>query len=290
MFKKIVIFGVGLIGGSVALALKKLPNPPIIIGVGRSTQSLQEALALGIIDQAETTIATALENADLILIAAPVAQTPAILKSILPHLAANTVITDAGSTKSDVMAYAKAELGEHFHQFVGGHPIAGAEKSGPGAATADLYLGKNVILTPASMTNPGAVEKVALLWQTCGALVSNMRPEEHDSVFAAVSHLPHLLAFALVEDLAKRDNAEILFKFAASGFRDFTRIAGSHPEMWRDIALANRQALLQELNIYQQAVSEMTALLENSDHEGLFALFEHASHARNAWAKSKIQS
>lgn len=289
MFKKIVIFGVGLIGGSVALALKKLPNPPHITGVGRSNQSLQEALSLGLIDSAETDIAIALENADLILIATPVAQTPAILKSILPHLAAQTVITDAGSTKSDVMAYAEAELGEQFKQFVGGHPIAGAEKSGPAAAMADLYIGKNVILTPGLVTDPEAVLKVTELWKVCGALVSNMRPEEHDSVFAAVSHLPHLLAFALVEDLAKRDNAELLFKFAASGFRDFTRIAGSHPEMWRDIALANKKALLQELNTYQQAIGEMTALLENNDHEGLFALFEHASHARNAWAKSKIQ-
>jgi prephenate dehydrogenase len=289
MFKKIVIFGVGLIGGSVALALKKLPNPPHITGVGRSNQSLQEALSLGLIDSVETDIAIALENADLILIATPVAQTPAILKSILPHLAAQTVITDAGSTKSDVMAYAEAELGEQFKQFVGGHPIAGAEKSGPAAAMADLYIGKNVILTPVLVTDPEAVVKVTELWKVCGALVSNMRPEEHDSVFAAVSHLPHLLAFALVEDLAKRDNAELLFKFAASGFRDFTRIAGSHPEMWRDIALANKQALLQELNTYQQAIGEMTALLENNDHEGLFALFEHASHARNAWAKSKTQ-
>lgn len=289
MFKKIVIFGVGLIGGSVALALKKLPNPPHITGVGRSNQSLQEALSLGLIDSAETDIAIALENADLILIATPVAQTPAILKSILPHLAAQTVITDAGSTKSDVMAYAEAELGEQFKQFVGGHPIAGAEKSGPAAAMADLYIGKNVILTPGLVTDPNAVLKVTELWKVCGALVSNMRPEEHDSVFAAVSHLPHLLAFALVEDLAKRDNAELLFKFAASGFRDFTRIAGSHPEMWRDIALANKKALLQELNTYQQAIGEMTALLENNDHKGLFALFEHASHARNAWAKSKIQ-
>jgi prephenate dehydrogenase len=289
MFKKIVIFGVGLIGGSVALALKKLPNPPHITGVGRSNQSLQEALSLGLIDSAETDIAIALENADLILIATPVAQTPAILKSILPHLAAQTVITDAGSTKSDVMAYAEAELGEQFKQFVGGHPIAGAEKSGPAAAMADLYIGKNVILTPSLVTDREAVLKVTELWKVCGALVSNMRPEEHDSVFAAVSHLPHLLAFALVEDLAKRDNAELLFKFAASGFRDFTRIAGSHPEMWCDIALANKQALLQELNTYQQAIGEMTALLENNDHEGLFALFEHASHARNAWAKSKTQ-
>lgn len=289
MFNKIVIFGVGLIGGSVALALKKLPNPPQIIGVGRSDQSLQEALNLGLIDQAVTDIATALENADLVLIAAPVAQTPVILRTIRPHLAAQTVVTDAGSTKSDVMAYAQAELGDQFSQFVGGHPIAGAEKSGPSAAMADLYMGKNVILTPAETTNPQALQKVATLWQQCGALVSNMRPEEHDSVFAAVSHLPHLLAFALVEDLAKRGNAELLFKFAASGFRDFTRIAGSHPEMWRDIALANKQALLQELSSYQRAVSEMTALLESNDAEGLFALFEHASNARNAWAKSKTQ-
>lgn len=290
MFKKIVIFGVGLIGGSVALALKKLPNPPHITGVGRSNQSLQEALNLGLIDNAETDIAVALENADLVLIATPVAQTPAILRSIFPHLSSQTVITDAGSTKSDVMAYAEAELGEQFHQFVGGHPIAGAEKSGPGAALADLYLGKNVILTPGSLSDREAVLKVTALWESCGAIVSSMRPEDHDSVFAAVSHLPHLLAFALVEDLAKRENAELLFKFAASGFRDFTRIAGSHPEMWRDIAVANRQALLKELSSYQQAMSEMTALLENNDSEGLFALFEHASHARNAWEKSKIQS
>lgn len=289
MFKKIVIFGVGLIGGSVALALKKMPNPPQITGVGRSNHSLQEALNLGLIDTAETNVATALENADLVLIAAPVAQTPAILRSIRPHLSTHAVITDAGSTKSDVMAYAQVELGEQFSQFVGGHPIAGAEKSGPSAALADLYIGKNVILTPDSATNSVALEKVTALWQACGAVVSNMSPQAHDGVFAAVSHLPHLLAFALVEDLAKRDNAELLFKFAASGFRDFTRIAGSHPEMWRDIALANKDALLEELKTYQQAVSEMTALLENNDDKGLFALFEHASHARNAWAKSKIQ-
>jgi prephenate dehydrogenase len=289
MFKKIVIFGVGLIGGSVALALKKLPNPPHITGVGRSDQSLQEALNLGLIDSAETNVAVALDHADLVLIAAPVAQTPAILRAIKPYLSAHTVITDAGSTKSDVMAYAKTELGEQFRQFVGGHPIAGAEKSGPSAALANLYIGKNVILTPESATNFEAVEKVTQLWQNCGAVVSNMTPQTHDSVFAAVSHLPHLLAFALVEDLAKRDNAELLFKLAASGFRDFTRIAGSHPEMWRDIALANKSALLQELKAYQEAVGEMTSLLENNDEQGLFALFEHASNARNAWAKSKTQ-
>lgn len=289
MFKKIVIFGVGLIGGSVALALKKQAHIPQVVGVGRSGQSLQEALKLGLIDVAETDVGHAMQDADLLLIAAPVAQTPAILRSIRPHLNAATIITDAGSTKSDVMAYAKAELGDKFDQFVGGHPIAGAEKSGPAAAMADLYIGKNVILTPDADTQSTAIDKVTALWQQCGAVVSRMSPQEHDSVFAAVSHLPHLLAFALVEDLAKRDNAELLFKFAASGFRDFTRIAGSHPEMWRDIALANKTALLDELKLYQQALSEMTALLEKADADGLQALFEHASRARNDWAKTKIQ-
>lgn len=289
MFKKIVIFGVGLIGGSVALSLKKQAHIPQVVGVGRSGQSLQEALKLGLIDVAETDVAHAMQDADLVLIAAPVAQTPAILRSIRPHLNAATIITDAGSTKSDVIAYAKAELGDKFDQFVGGHPIAGAEKSGPAAAMADLYIGKNVILTPDADTQSTAIDKVTALWQQCGAVVSRMSPQEHDNVFAAVSHLPHLLAFALVEDLAKRDNAELLFKFAASGFRDFTRIAGSHPEMWRDIALANKTALLGELKLYQQALSEMTALLEKADADGLQALFEHASRARNDWAKTKIQ-
>lgn len=289
MFKKIVIFGVGLIGGSIALALKKHPEAPHIVGVGRAQQSLQEALDLGLIDSAEMDIASALHTADLVIIATPVAQTPAILKAIRPYLDESTIITDAGSTKSDVMAYARAELGDQVNQFVGGHPIAGAEKSGPAAAMADLYLGKNVILTPDAQTSNSALDQVSRLWQQCGAVVSHMSAQEHDSVFAAVSHLPHLLAFALVEDLAKRSNAELLFKFAASGFRDFTRIAGSHPEMWRDIALANKTALLSELRLYQQALSDMTALLEADDSRALHDLFEHASRARNDWAKSKIQ-
>lgn len=289
MFKKIVIFGVGLIGGSIALALKKHPGAPHIVGVGRAQQSLQEALDLGLIDSAETDIASALDAADLVIIATPVAQTPAILKAIRPYLSESTIITDAGSTKSDVMAYARAELGDQVNQFVGGHPIAGAEKSGPAAAMADLYLGKNVILTPDEQTSNSVLDQVSRLWQQCGAVVSHMSAQEHDSVFAAVSHLPHLLAFALVEDLAKRSNAELLFKFAASGFRDFTRIAGSHPEMWRDIALANKTALLSELRLYQQALSDMTALLEADDSRALHDLFEHASRARNDWARSKIQ-
>lgn len=272
-----------------ALALKKAGSIAKIVGVGRSTESLQTALALGVIDVASTTIAEAVEDADLILIATPVAQTPDILKAIKPHLSSSTIITDAGSTKSDVLAYAREVLGEQAKQFVGGHPIAGAEKSGVSAATADLYLHKNVVLTPISDNNLEAIQQVKNLWQSCGANVSEMPAGVHDSIFAAVSHLPHLLAFALVDDIASRPNAEQLFGFAASGFRDFTRIAGSHPEMWRDISLANKTALLSELSAYQAELAQLKKLLENDDSAGLQALFERASTARNAWAKRKEQ-
>ncbi len=279
----------GLIGGSVALAVKKAGLNTHIVGVGRSQASLDEALALNIIDQSESDIATALKDADVILIAAPVAQTTPILQAIQPHLTPNMVITDAGSTKSDVMAAAQAVLGVQFNQFVGGHPIAGAEKSGASAALADLYIAKNVILTPAAETKPEAVKTVTALWQACGAVVATMTPAQHDGIFAAVSHLPHLLAFALVDDLASRDNAEQLFSFAASGFRDFTRIAGSHPEMWRDISLANKTALLSEISAYQAELAKIKQLLETEDSAGLEAIFEKASKARNQWAKAKLQ-
>lgn len=288
-FKKLAIFGVGLIGGSVALALKKAGCTAQIVGVGRSSPSLQTALDLGVIDIATSNIGDALLNADIVLIAAPVAQTPAILNSIKPHLAATMVITDAGSTKSDVLTCAKEILGTQFSQFVGGHPIAGAEKSGVTAATADLYRNKNVVLTPTSETNPNAIQSVRQLWQACGACVSEMPAETHDGIFAAVSHLPHLLAFALVDEVASRPNAEQLFGFAASGFRDFTRIAGSHPEMWRDISLANRAALLSEITAYQKELSLLKQMLEQEDGDGLHALFERASVARNNWAKLKEQ-
>lgn len=290
---KLVIFGVGLIGGSVALALKKAGAAAYIVGVGRTQASLNEALALGVIDAAETNIQAALADADMVFIAAPVAQTGSILQSIKPHLNKQTVITDAGSTKGDVLACAQVILGEQFKQFVGGHPIAGAEKSGVSAASADLFIGKNVVLTPALNdrqhleANNHELSSVIQLWQACGANVSEMTAETHDSIFAAVSHLPHLLAFALVDDIAARPNAEQLFSFAASGFRDFTRIAGSHPEMWRDISLANKTALLGEIGAFQTELATLKTLLENEEGVGLQALFERASVARNNWANAK---
>ncbi len=285
--KKLVIFGVGLIGGSVALALKKQTPALLCVGVGRNRENLDQAIKLGIIDTIANNTTEALSDADMVLIAAPVAQTRSILQQIKPHLQQDTIITDAGSTKADVLAIAHEVLGDQAHQFVGGHPIAGAEKSGAVAAMVDLYVGKNVVLTPTTQNNTTAVNNVRQLWQDCGAKVIEMSAQHHDSIFATVSHLPHLLAFALVNDIAARDNADELFQFAASGFRDFTRIAGSHPEMWRDISLANRNALLTEVSQFQMALANIEHLLKDEDGNGLQDLFERASLARNQWAKER---
>ena len=293
---KIVIFGVGLIGGSVALALKKSGAAPKIVGVGRNLENLQTAIKLGVIDEAESNVAKAVADADMVLIATPVAQTPKILEAITPHLGTHTVITDAGSTKSDIQEYVnnaskQANNPQQFlSQFVGGHPIAGAEKSGVTAAQADLFVGKNVVLTPNENTSAEAIKAVREMWLLTGANVSEMTAQAHDQIFAAVSHLPHLLAFALVNDLASRPNAKQLFDFAASGFRDFTRIAGSSPEMWRDISLANKNALLDELQAYQAEISALQQLLKNEDSQGLQAMFECASRARQAWQKEREKS
>ena len=298
ILKKLVIFGVGLIGGSVALALKKAGFVTHVVGVGRSEVSLQAALDLGVIDSVQRNMSDAIEGADIILIAAPVAQTAHILRSIQPHLQAQTVITDAGSTKSDVLTVASEILGAQFSQFIGGHPIAGAEKSGVAAAKADLFIGKNVVLTThinndALQANTSAassasnIARVTEMWENCGANVTEMTAEAHDSIFSAVSHLPHLLAFALVNEIASRPNAKELFSFAASGFRDFTRIAGSSPEMWRDISLANKTALLSDLTAFEKQISQLKQLLNENNGDGLQALYELASKARNDWVNGK---
>jgi prephenate dehydrogenase len=285
--KKLVIFGVGLIGGSVALALKKQHPALHIVGVDRHLSHLETALSLGIINEACADIAKGMQGADVVLIAAPVAQTPAILQSIVPHLASQTVVTDVGSTKSDVLLSAKTILGDQYQQFIGAHPIAGAEKNGAAAAMTNLYLGKNVVLTPTAETPDWVKQTVEQLWQNCGAIVHVMEAAAHDEIFASVSHLPHILAFALVEDIANHANAEQLFYFAASGFRDFTRIAGSHPEMWRDISMANQPALLTALDTYLTTLNDVRTLLAQKDGAGLMELYERASQARKQWAESK---
>ncbi|HZV54345.1 MAG TPA: prephenate dehydrogenase/arogenate dehydrogenase family protein, partial [Rhodocyclaceae bacterium] len=251
MVGKVVVCGVGLIGGSFALAVKSAVAArqcPRIVGMGRTRAPLEEALRLGVIDEIGSDWASALKGADLVLLGMPVGQMAPVMQALMPHLEPQTLVTDGGSTKSDVVAAARATFGDKLAKFVPGHPIAGAEKSGVAAAKADLYVDRRVVLTPLPENAPESVAAVRKVWELCGARVSELAAEEHDRVFAAVSHLPHLLAFALVHDLATRVNSEQLFGFAAGGFRDFTRIASSHPEMWRDICLANRRALIQELD------------------------------------------
>jgi prephenate dehydrogenase len=282
-FRKITIFGVGLIGGSFALALKKSGAVGEVVGVGRRRETLVRAASLGIIDSHTDDVVQAVAGADLVLIAAPVAQTTALLQAIAPHLQPETVVTDAGSTKTDVALAARAALGSKIHQFVPGHPIAGREQNGPEAALSDLYVGKKVILTALPENPSTAVNRVTDAWQQCGALVHHLSAEAHDAVFAAVSHLPHVLAYALVDDIAARPDADRLFQYAASGFRDFTRIAGSSPEMWRDIALANRTALLSELDAYMAKLSQIRALLDQGDGAALETIFGGAQAARQAW-------
>jgi len=280
-FERIVVFGVGLIGGSFALALKQAGVVKRVIGVGRRAETLQRAHALGMIDAIGDP--SSVVGADLVLIAAPVAQTETLLREMQPHLQDGTVVTDAGSTKSDVVGAARVALGEKIAQFVPGHPIAGREQNGPEAALADLYRGKKVVLTALPENSSDSIALVAGAWQHCGALIHYLSPEEHDAVFAAVSHLPHLLAYALVGDIASRDNADRLFQYAASGFRDFTRIAGSSPEMWRDISLANRQALLAELDAYTEQLSSLRTMLLSADGAALERVYARAQSARQSW-------
>lgn len=280
---RLVIFGVGLIGGSAALALRAAGAVREIVGVGRAPGNLHDALQRGVIDRAATDAADALEGADLVLLAVPVGQMGGIMERLAPHLGAHTIVTDAGSTKQDVAQLARRHLPRHLARVVPGHPIAGAEQSGVKAARADLFRDRNVVLTPLPENDPGAVANVAGMWRACGAKVTEMAPDAHDGIFAAVSHLPHLLSFALVDQIAGRANADELFSYAASGFRDFTRIAGSSPEMWRDICLANREALLRELDAYRDQLSRLRDMLERGDGAGLEEVFSRASRARNEW-------
>lgn len=286
MFTKVVIVGVGLIGGSFALGLKAAGAVDRVVGLGRSAQALARARELGIIDEAAASPQEALRGADLVLLAAPVAQTGPILASLLPYLEPQTIVTDAGSTKSDVVAAARAALGDRVKQFVPGHPIAGRESNGPDAAIPDLYRGKKTVLAPLPENAPDAIDKVAAAWRTCGAVIHMLTPQEHDKVFAAVSHLPHLLAYALVDDIAGKPHADLLFQYAASGFRDFTRIAGSSPEMWRDISLANRDALLGELDAYLAQLTHLRARLAAGDGAALEATYANAQRARRAWIEA----
>ena len=284
--KTLAVIGVGLIGGSFAMALRAAGCVGRIVGIGRGSANLDRALELGIVDSAVTLDedwAAEVAGADLVLLATPVAQFPALFAALAGRLPGKAIVTDVGSTKQNVIAAARVALGDALPRFVPGHPIAGTEHSGASAAFATLYRERNVVVTPLPETDPAAVALVASLWSACGATVRELEPAIHDRIFAAVSHLPHLLAFALVDLLAARPDAVEVFRYAASGFRDFTRIAAGSPEMWRDIVLANRDALLAEVDAYRAQLDRAKAMLAAGDATALERMFTLASSARRTW-------
>jgi prephenate dehydrogenase len=280
---KLVVIGVGLIGGSAAAALRRAGKVERIVGVGRSPANMQRAIELGVIDEAAESPAEAVRDADTVLLSVPVRQNESIMAALAGSLRSGTLVTDAGSTKQDFVAAARRLLGSCLATVVPGHPIAGAEHTGVDAASPNLFQSKNVVLTPMPENSVEAVDRVEALWESCGARVMRMSAAHHDRIFSAVSHLPHMLAYSLVHMIAGRPDASELFDYAASGFRDFTRIAGSSPEMWRDIAMSNRDALVADLDAYQEQVSELTRRLRAADAQELERIFEAARAARSAW-------
>lgn len=282
----LAIIGVGLIGGSLSLALKKHDSVDRVIGVGRSQANLDHALRLGVMDAVATIEDAA--KADIVFVATPVAQMPRVFAELAPHLGAHSVVTDGGSTKQDVTAAARAALGEKFPQFVPAHPIAGTEKTGASAAFATLFEKRKTVICAEAETSPEATERVAQMWQTAGAEIHRMSAAEHDDVFAAVSHLPHLLAFALVDMLAGMPRSADYFNYAASGFRDFTRIAAGSPEMWRDISVANRVPLREQLRQYRERLDAFDAWLANAGADDVTSIegaYTRAATARRAWQR-----
>jgi prephenate dehydrogenase len=244
---------------------------------------------MGVIDEIADDLALALKGADLVFLAMPVGQTGKVMAQISPHLEVRTVVTDAGSTKQDVILAARSFMPGMLKNFVPAHPIAGAELSGVVAASADLFCNKSLVLTPLDESSDEAVARVTELWKGCGAHVSLMQAEQHDTVLAAMSHLPHVLAFTLMNYIcaSASDKPEELLRFAGSGFRDFTRIAGSSPEMWRDICLANREALLKHIDGYQNELTELREMLARNDSQGLESIFTDARDARKQWLQDK---
>ncbi len=282
MMGRVCIIGVGLIGGSLARALHRAGIVDEVVGVGRDAANLKQALALGVIDRSCLDPAKGVQGADLVVLAVPVGAMHDVLARIAPALGAHTIVTDVGSTKGSVVAAARQVFGTLPARFVPGHPIAGAERSGVAASFADLFDTRRVILTPIDgETDPVALAQVRDMWLACGATVSEMAVSHHDTVLAETSHLPHLLAYTLVDTLARMDDSAEIFTYAAGGFRDFTRIASSDPQMWQDICLANREALLRVLERYQGELKGLAEAIRDGDAVDLRRRFSRAKQARD---------
>lgn len=287
MFNKICIIGVGLIGGSIALAARKNNLCSNIVGLGRpeSRDNLIYAQTQGIINNYYSDIEAAVEDADCIIIATPVGATEAILDQLKNYWSDTAIYTDVGSTKVNVVEAAEKVFGFIPANFVPAHPIAGAEQGGAKAATSELFTGKRLIITPTQETLPEALALIKDFWQMLGVSISIMEIERHDAVLAATSHLPHVLAFALVDLLARKDEQNEIFKYAAGGFKDFTRIASSDPGMWLDICLANKNEIVKLIQQFQGEMENITQILEKNDRQQLFDIFSNAKNARQRFLK-----
>ncbi len=281
MIKRLAIIGVGLIGGSLALALKKNQKVQHVVGYSRSEEHLKKGVSLNIIDSYSTDIAEVVKGCDVVLLAVPLGAMPEILKLIKPHIAKNTVITDVGSAKSTVVSAAEQYLTDNYANFVAAHPIAGTENSGVEAGFSDLFEQRKVILTPNKNTSQQAIDVVENMWKNCGALVETMTVQHHDEIFAATSHLPHMLAYSLVNCLADMDDKVELFNYAAGGFRDISRIASSDPTMWRDICLHNKKALSSALKSYAEELSQLSDKIDASQSDELMDYFTRAKTRRD---------
>lgn len=280
MINRLCIIGVGLIGGSLARALRAQAACREVVGYSRRSAHLQTAVALGVIDRYEESVADAVRNADVIVMAVPVGAFDAVFAEIAKFAPRQAVITDVGSTKESVLRSATANLGAHLARFVPGHPIAGREKAGVEASDAGLFKNARVVLTPMVATDRGAVQLVRDMWQATGADVVEMNAGEHDRILAATSHLPHVLACALVDLLAQMDGETDVFAYTGGGFRDVTRIASGDPQMWHDICLANREALVAVLNTYCASLEKLGQAIEQADSPFINSLFTRAKRAR----------
>ena len=278
----LAVVGVGLIGGSFAAALRSSAAVGKVLGVGRNPASLTRACELGLIDEVAT-LEQAGREADLIFLATPVGAIAPTLAALKPFLRDTTLVTDAGSTKANVVAAAKEALGDRIGQFSPGHPIAGAETTGPEAADANLYRHRNVVLTPLPENTSADQARLTRLWERCGAKVTLMQPDVHDTVLASVSHVPHFLSSVFMWQVATAQDSDLRMRLAASGFRDFTRIAAGSPEVWRDIFLTNRPAILAELQEVKAALERAEQALQNSDGADLQDFLERAALARRFW-------
>jgi len=284
--KKLYIFGLGLIGGSIALKSRDSNIFDKIIGVGRvGGNSLENLVKSGVLDSSTKKVNKEINEASLIVIATPVSQTKLILKDIKPFLNPNCIITDVGSTKSDIMNEAKLILNDKFSQFIGSHPIAGSEKHGVSAAKKNLFQDKNIILTPNKENSIEKILELKKFWELLGGKVTNMQANAHDQIFSTVSHLPHLLAFGLVNLINNKENKKTLLNFAASGFRDFSRIAASSPEVWKDITMQNQEMIIKDLKLFQKEIVKLISFIETKDQKKLEVYLQLASSTRKNWSE-----